>query len=192
MGRFDMPVSLPTLGLVWNRRGGGCSSTRPEPLWRWSLQESCAGTWPGGGNAELETRVTSPCTILRTGRSFPCTDDSSWSASKVITPPACPSVCKVINSLHWCDAWCCRWQCVVLCFFFRLTTVWLNQSTLSTKLCNDLFNTWGVFWTSWWCCSIWLELKFFHSNWSDGNGSETQKKKQIGMWGSERLWLNSA
>lgn len=118
MGRLDMPVSLPTLGLVWNRRGDGCSSTRPEPLWRWSLQESCAGTWPGGGNAELETRVTSPCTILRTGWSFPCTDDSSWSASKTITPPACPSVCKVINSLHWCDTWCCRWQCVVLWFFF--------------------------------------------------------------------------
>lgn len=31
---------------------------------------------------------------------------------------------------------------------------------------------------------------FFHSNWSDGNGSETQEKKQIGMWGSETLWLN--
>lgn len=118
-GRLDMPVSSPTLGLVWNRRGDGCPSTRPELLWMQSFQEPCAGTWPGGGNAELETRVTSPCTLLRTGRSFPRMDDSSWSVSKMITPPACPSACKIIYSLHFVMHDAVDDNVVWFCFFFQ-------------------------------------------------------------------------
>lgn len=88
-----------TKSALWQRRGTTCSQAQSLFL-RQSPSNRCAGTWPGDGNAELETRVSGPTQAPENRAELFLHGLYSQSASKLITAPAHPNLYRLFHSLY--------------------------------------------------------------------------------------------
>lgn len=84
---------------------------------------------------------------------------SSLPASELLTAPVCPDLLHAFRDGYAADG--------------HFPPSSLTEPINSTWLHNAPLNAWGVCWTSWWCCSIWLNLIFLNSSWTDINASGT-------------------